>query len=109
MAPKWSFLGRGSYTRSLSGEWVGYVAVDYSWKEKYKSALSDPHAINQSVPNLDARIEIRRPDKGLSLALWGRNLTNSSVIYYDFSDYYDGRTVYRTQPASIGLTASYAF
>jgi len=63
MAPKCHFWAAAPI-RAHFLEMGGYVAVDYSWKEKYKSALSDPHAINQSVPNLDARIEIRRPDKG---------------------------------------------
>lgn len=108
-APHWVYMVSGRYERPVNEDWKASIQVDYNRTGAQAGALADPNAIYGPQKRLGARVELTQIDKGFSVALWGRNLTDNGGSTYSFTSFYGGRTVYRQEPRSYGIQLGYSF
>ncbi len=108
-APDWSYALRSRYGYDVSATWRGSLQLDYNWSGQQAAALADPNAVYGPQKNLGARLEFAQIGSGLSIALWGRNLTDERRSTYSFTSFYGGRVVYRQEPLSYGVQLGYSF
>jgi iron complex outermembrane receptor protein len=103
MSPKWTFLARTSYERPISDTLKASGQLDYSWRGDQSSQLGDPSAISGVQKLLGASVTVGQIAKGISVSLWGRNLTNANFSTYQFTSFYGGVTMYRELPRTYGI------
>jgi iron complex outermembrane recepter protein len=103
LSPRWTFLARTSYERPISATLKASAQLDYSWRDDQSSQLGDPNAVSGVQKLLGASVTVGRIAKGLSVSLWGRNLTNANFSTYQFTSFYGGTTTYRELPRTYGL------
>ncbi len=103
MSPKWTFLARTSYERPISDTLKATAELDYSWRDDQSSQLGDPNAVSGIQKLLGASVTVGQITKGLSVSLWGRNLTNENFSTYQFTSFYGGTTMYRELPRTYGI------
>jgi iron complex outermembrane recepter protein len=103
MSPKWTFLARTSYQRPITDKLQAGGELDYSWRDDQSSQLGDPNAVSGVQKLLGASLWVGQIAKGLTVSLWGRNLTNANFSTYQFTSFYGGTTMYREMPRTYGI------
>ncbi len=111
--PEWEYSLSARYDAAIGRNLLG-VQVDYSWRDDViidpRSAV--PDAVTQdSFGLLNGRIEYDFVGTGLTVALWGKNLTDEEWIATatDFSGNIGHTIGVVGRPRSYGLTVSYDF
>lgn len=85
-APEYSYSLNGSYAHELANGGRLSLRADYGWKSSIKSYASDAFAvIVPSVGLVNAQIRYETPDRTMSIALQGRNITNEKYIATGFN------------------------
>lgn len=109
MSPKWTLQARPSYNWSLTEEFNAALEINASWRSGATTQLSDPNAISGIQKLLGATLTILQSQKGYSVSLWGKNLTNSNFSTNQFSSYYGGVVMYREMPRTYGVDLRWEF
>lgn len=107
-APQWSYNGLLAYEFNVSDGLIVRMQSSYSWVDKQFAQLADSNAQYGPVRALNARISVEQNDGRWQLSLWGRNLEDKASETYAFTGF-AGRTVYRQQGATYGLSLRYNF
>lgn len=80
-APKWTGSFGGSYEMPLGTDLVLGLAADARYKSDYLgSAFGNPFSRQNEYVVLDAQVRLATEDRGLELALIGKNLTNKFYV-----------------------------
>ncbi|MCR8922087.1 TonB-dependent receptor [Dasania sp. GY-MA-18] len=107
-SPKWSYNASAAYEFTIGNNLIARLQTSYSWVDKQYAQLGDINAQYGQVKGANAQASIGADDERWLLTLWGRNITNEESETYSFSGF-AGRTVYRQQPATYGITLNYNF
>ncbi len=107
-SPERSYNASAAYEFNVSNNLIARVQASYSWVDKQFAQLGDPNAQYGQVKGANAQASIGSDDERWLLTLWGRNITDEESETYSFSGF-AGRTVYRQQPATYGVTLNYQF
>lgn len=106
--PEWSITVGGNYTFALSDGLDLTLAADYNMN----SAVFITEGLNykRATENLSSTITLGF-DNGLSLSLWGRNLTDDAYITTLFPSVAQAGSLsgYRNQPRTYGASARFKF
>jgi len=105
-APEWSYNAMAAYEFGLGNGLLARLQGSYSWVDRQFSQLADPNAESDAVSALNAQASIASQEGKWTLILWGRNITDEDSDTYSFTNF-AGRTVYRQQPATYGVTLNY--
>tara|TARA_R110002096_G_scaffold436035_1_gene665517 strand:- start:11966 stop:14176 length:2211 start_codon:yes stop_codon:yes gene_type:complete len=105
-APEWSYNVLAAYEFAIANDLVMRVQSSYSWVDDQVAALSDPDAHYGPTSNLNAQVSIGAEDGKWKVIAWGRNLEDNDSETYAFNGI-SGRTSYRQQPSTYGLTFRY--
>jgi iron complex outermembrane receptor protein len=111
--PEWQYSLSARYDASIGSNLLG-VQVDYTWRDDVvidpRSAVPDV-LTQDSFGLLNGRIEYTFADTGLSLALWGKNLTDEEYVATatDFSGNIGHTSGVIGRPRSVGLTVGFDF
>lgn len=106
-APKWSYNGIARYEVDINDDFYARFQLAYSYKGEQRAALSDTNAIYGPVKSLDARVVVGPSGQEWEVAVWAKNITDEASNTYAFSNYLGGQTVYRQQPISFGIEATF--
>jgi iron complex outermembrane receptor protein len=109
-SPEWSYNGIVAYEFEVSSDYFLRVQTSYSRTDEQFALLSDPNALYDATSSLNALISIESlaSNNYWKVTLWGRNITDNDSETYAFSGF-AGRTVYRQQPATYGITFRYEY
>lgn len=107
--PEYSVSFGGTYTAELGGGNELVLHADYSHEANVQIAQGLPQ-YKRSVDNLSSTISFEM-ENGLSVSLWGRNLTNDRYITTLFPGVAQAGTLsgYRNQPRTYGIAAKFKF
>ncbi len=109
--PEYSFSLRANYDKDLSngGNILASLAYAYTG-DQFFTEFNDPRMAADDYGILDANIKYSFPDSGLSVNIWGKNLTNELVVSGAFA-VSTSRTITGTYlpPRSYGVTVGYQF
>jgi iron complex outermembrane recepter protein len=107
--PEYSLSFGGDYTIELGGGSELNFHADYSHESNVQIAQGLPQ-YKRSVDNLSASATLAL-ENGLSLSVWGRNLTDDTFITTLFPGVAQAGTLsgYRNQPRTYGVAAKFKF
>ena len=91
----------------INDDFYARFQLAYSYKGEQRAALSDANAIYGPVKSLDARVVVGPSGQEWEVAVWAKNITDEASNTYAFSNYLGGQTVYRQQPISFGIEATF--
>ena len=107
--PGWQYSLSARYDQPIGPNLLG-LQVDYSWQDEFNdsptSVAPDANTI-ESVGLWNARLEYTLIDAGVTLALWGKNLSDEVYVAHttDFSGNIGHTVGVISRPRSFGLTA----
>jgi iron complex outermembrane receptor protein len=109
-APTWSFNGLTRYTFPLYAGLNATLQADYLWTDENFFDVKNVPAVRQKAYWLfNARIGVSPPDERWEVAVWGRNLTETTYAteLFDFTG--TNGTALRVAgfPREVGISASY--
>jgi len=109
-SPEWSFNAMTAYEVEISSDYLLRLQASYSKIDEQFGALADLNALVDATTLVNALISIEslKLNNDWKLTLWGRNITDNDSETYAFS-VIAGRSVYRQQPATYGVTLRYHF
>ncbi|WP_141521641.1 TonB-dependent receptor [Novosphingobium sp. PC22D] len=114
-APKWNLSFGGNYLIDLGGGWNSRISVSTSYSSSYQTNTDfAPGGVQDGYWLLNASVRVASDeDKGLELALIGRNLTNSYYMIYNFQQPFTGNPEQYygvfNRPREVALQASFRF
>jgi iron complex outermembrane receptor protein len=85
-SPKFSYFIQGRYERPLTGNLLGVVQLNYSWRDDLNNADTLGHPVDTaifSVPSfgiLNARVQVGAMDERWNIAFVGKNLADEKYI-----------------------------
>lgn len=106
-APEWSYSALVSYSWSVGDNLAMRVQTDYAYSGEQTAALADPFAIYGPYRSLGARVSLEDQNGDWELSIWGKNLDDEESETYSITNFFLGRTVYRQQPVSYGVSLTY--
>lgn len=109
--PEYSFSIRANYETDLSNGGSLLASAGYAYTgDQFFTEFNDPRLAADGYGMLDANIRYTFPDSGLSVNVWGKNLTDELVVSGAFA-ISTSRTVTGTYlpPRSYGVTVGYEF
>ena len=107
--PKWQGSGDIDYRFDITPSWGGFVGGNVSYRSRTRSFFGgDDHFILPGRALLDLRAGVERPDGGLRVTFWGRNVTDK--FYKTFVSRATD-TIFQTtgMPATYGVTIDTRF
>ncbi|WNC72077.1 TonB-dependent receptor [Thalassotalea psychrophila] len=107
-APEWSYNALVAYDMPLENDKYLRFQTSYSWSDEQYAQLADSNALYGSNSSLNGLISLSSDSDGWAVTLWARNLLDNDAETYSFTGF-SGRTVYRQQPATFGLTVKYEY
>lgn len=107
-APEWSYNALVAYDMPLENDKYLRFQTSYSWSDEQYAQLADSNALYGSNSSLNGLISLSSDSDGWAVTLWARNLLDNDAETYSFTGF-SGRTVYRQQPATFGLTVKYDY
>ncbi|WOH36708.1 TonB-dependent receptor [Thalassotalea fonticola] len=107
-APEWSYNALVAYDMPLENDKYLRFQTSYSWSDEQYAQLADSNALYGSNSSLNGLIKLSSDSDGWAVTLWARNLLDNDAETYSFTGF-SGRTVYRQQPATFGLTFKYDY
>jgi iron complex outermembrane recepter protein len=107
--PEWTFAVGAAYTIGLgAGDLT--ARVDYSYQSGiFHNAENNPRVREDGYGLLDASLNFAMPDNGLTLTLYGRNLTDETYAGSIFQTGGGSTIFYATRGRQIGARASLRF
>ena len=84
------------------------LQTSFSRVDAQVAQLADSNAEYGPVESWNAAVSLSDAASNWDVALWARNLAGDEAETYSFSSF-AGRTVYRQQPQTYGITLRYAF
>ncbi|MEW6983805.1 TonB-dependent receptor [Colwelliaceae bacterium 6471] len=107
-APEWSYNALVAYDMPLENDRYLKFQTSYSWSDNQFAQLADSNAKYGPVSSLNALVSLSSDADAWTVTLWARNLLDNDAETYSFTGF-AGRTVYRQQPATFGLTFKYDY
>lgn len=107
-APEWSYNALVAYDIPLENDLFLKFQTSYSWTDNQYAQLADSNAKYGPVSSLNALISLSSDADAWTVSLWARNIQDKDAETYSFTGF-AGRTVYRQQPATFGLTFKYDY
>lgn len=107
-APEWSYNASVSYDMPLENDLFLKFQTSYSYSGTQYAQLADPNAKYGSISSLNGLISLTSDSDAWTVSLWARNLLDNDAETYSFTGF-AGRTVYRQQPATFGITFKYDY
>jgi len=107
-APEWSYNALVAYDMPLENDLFLKFQTSYSYSGTQYAQLADPNAKYGAIDSLNALISLTSDTDGWTVTLWARNILDSDDETYSFTGF-AGRTVYRQQPATFGLSFKYDY
>jgi iron complex outermembrane receptor protein len=107
-APEWSYNALVAYDMPLENDLYLKFQTSYSYSGTQYAQLADANAKYGSISSLNGLISLTSDEDGWAISLWARNLLDNDAETYSFTGF-AGRTVYRQQPATFGLTFKYNY
>lgn len=107
-APEWSYNALIAYDMPLENDLFLKFQTSYSYSGTQYAQLADANAKYGSISSLNALISLTSDNDGWTVSLWARNLLDNDAETYSFTGF-AGRTVYRQNPATFGLTFKYNY
>mgnify|MGYP003630602921 CR=1 FL=1 len=107
-APEWSYNALVAYDMPLENDLFLKFQTSYSYSGIQYAQLADANAQYGSISSLNGLISLTSDNDGWTVSLWARNLLDNDAETYSFTGF-AGRTVYRQQPATFGLTFKYDY
>ena len=109
--PEWQYSVSARYDTPIGNNNLG-IQVDYAWVDDINTNPTSavPEAVTQdSYGLLNARIDFALAESGLTLTLWGRNLTDEIVIAgtTDFTGNLGHTVSHVNRPRQYGLTVTW--
>jgi len=107
--PEWALNFGGTYTAELGGGTELVFNADFSHEGNVQIAQGLPQ-YKRSVDNLTSSVTLAL-ESGLSVSVWGRNLTDDTYITTLFPGVAQAGTLsgYRNQPRTYGIAAKFKF
>lgn len=107
--PEYSLSFGGTYTAELGGGTELTFHADYHHEANVEIAQGVPQ-FKRSVDNLSSSVTLAL-DNGLSVSVWGRNLTDDTYITTLFPSVAQAGSLsgYRNQPRTYGVAAKFKF
>ena len=80
--PLWQYYLQGDYRIALGGQWETHAQVSYRWRGRvtFFGANEEPTLIGDADGELGARLEFSYTPAALTIALFGKNLTDTRVV-----------------------------
>jgi len=107
-APEWSYNALAAYEMELENDKYLKFQTSYSWSDSQYAQLADSNAKYGPVSSLNALVSLSSDLDNWTVTLWGRNILDNDAETYSFTGF-AGRTVYRQQPATFGITFKYDY
>ncbi len=107
-APEWSYNALVAYDMPLENDLFLKFQTSYSYSGTQYAQLADPNAKYGAIGALNGLISLTSDEDGWTVTLWARNMLDNHAETYSFTGF-AGRTVYRQQPATFGLTFKYDY
>jgi len=107
-APEWSYNALVAYDIPLENDLFLKFQTSYSYAGTQYAQLADPNAKYGAIDSLNGLISLTSDNDGWTVTLWARNILDSDDETYSFTGF-AGRTVYRQQPATFGLSFKYDY
>jgi len=108
LSPEHFITGTATYERPLMGDLVGLASLDLRWVSDYNTGSDlDPEKEQPSFTLVNARIGVRNEETGLSLEVFGRNLTDETYAQVAFDAFAQGRRAGAGTSNDARATASY--
>jgi len=107
-APEWSYNALVAYDMPVGNNLYLKLQTSYSWSDSQFAQLADSNAKYGPVSSLNALISLSSEEDAWTVTAWARNLQDNDAETYSFTGF-AGRTVYRQQPATFGLTFKYDY
>ena len=107
-APEWSYNALVVYDMPLENDKYLKFQTSYSWSGSQFAQLADDNAKYGSISSLNASVTLSSDEDAWSVSLWARNLLDNDAETYSFTGF-AGRTVYRQQPGTFGLTVKFDY
>lgn len=93
------------------GSWEGFVRGDYQYEDEIQAIQNiNPDLASREVKLLNLSVGVTSPN-GLSIKLWGRNVTDDEYLQGGFPDVFTPGTFqgYLSQPRTYGVTITKSF
>ena len=107
-APEWSYNALVAYDMPLENDLFLKFQTSYSYSGTQYAQLADANAKYGSISSLNGLISLTSDSDAWTVTLWARNVLDNDAETYSFTGF-AGRTVYRQQPATFGLTFKYDY
>jgi len=92
LSPEHFITGTATYERDVFWGLVGLASIDFRWVSDYNTGSDlDPEKEQPSFTLVNARLGVRNEDNGLSLEVFGRNLTDETYAQVAFDAFAQGR------------------
>ena len=112
-SPHWTTSIGGQYTWDLPQGWNMVLRSDFYWQDKSYARIYNTAADRlDSWTNLNATLTIANPGNGWTFELYGKNLTNETVITDTYlTDDSSGlfRNAFYTDPRTYGVAVTKTF
>lgn len=107
---KWTVAVGASYEHELSSAGSLELNVDYAWRSSYNlSNLNEPFAQQPGYGLLSSSITWRDAIEGLSLSVYGQNLTNKRYLAFADTSGGIGAIIAEAPPRTWGVSAGFRF
>lgn len=107
-APEWSYNGMVAYEWPVSDSMNMRLQTSYSEVDTQVAQLADSNAEYGPVKSWGAQVSLSDQAAIWDVTLWAKNLAGDNAETYSFSSF-AGRSIYRQQPETYGVTVRYAF
>jgi iron complex outermembrane recepter protein len=87
--PTWQYYVQGDYKTELTGTWDASAQVTYRWRGKvyFFGTNEEPNLTGGADGELGTRLEATYRPAQITLALFGKNLTNTRVVTGEQADF----------------------
>ncbi len=108
--PTWQYYLQGDYTIPLNAAWDLHTQASYRWRGRvyFFATNENPNLTGGDDGELGARVEATYNPAKLTVALYGRNLTDTRVVTGEQADF-AYPVAFFNQPRTLGLQVSKNF
>lgn len=107
-APEYAITLGGQYVTGLDEDWSAIMSVHAKFRDEYYLDAEGLENRKQAAfTTIQAALDFQHSSSGVSVSLWGRNLTNED---YAVSGYgFIGYNTFRSDPRTYGIAFEYSF
>lgn len=103
-SPEWTWGLRGNYERDVGNDLTFNASASYSYRSSSYGVVADTNSINPGFGLLNAQIALGSSDGKWEVALWSRNLLDTSYVAGIFRTPLDSGTDNSTPRSTIGYS-----